>query len=159
MSAGRNRRRTPIERADGGYRLHLDGEEVDLVRRLLVELRTLVTGPADHPLLTRLFPTAYSSDPERDAEYQRLMRDELVASKLAGIDAVEAALQRGDVMTEGELLAFAQAVNGVRLALGTMLDIGEDDDAIDETADDAPERFLYQWFSYLLDHAVRAMSP
>jgi hypothetical protein len=162
--SGRRRRddgrHQPVERVEGGFELHLDDEELALVRRLLDELRGLVTGPADEPLLRRLFPAAYSDDPERDAEYQRLMRDELVASKLAGITAVETALGRGGVMSEPELLAFVQALNGIRLALGTMLDIRDDGDIapVDPDDEDAAERFLYEWFSYLLDDAVRAMS-
>ena len=81
--------------------------------------------------MARLFPVVHPDHPEREAEYQRLMRDELVTSRLAGIDAVEAVLGRSGrkvTLDEAEMLAFVQAVNSVRLVLGTVLDVGEDDD-------------------------------
>ena len=59
------------------------------------------------------------------------------------------------------MLAFMQAVNSVRLVLGTMLDVGEDDD-IDEVgrrrrglARVPPVRLPVSW---LLEASVRTMS-
>ena len=58
--------------------------------RLLAELRALMLSddPQHAPLLRRLFPPAYhlSDDAEAEAEYQRFMRDDLVASRLESID-------------------------------------------------------------------------
>ena len=112
--------------------------------------------------MARLFPVVHPDHPEREAEYQRLMRDELVASRLAGIDAVEAVLGRSGrkvTLDESEMTAFVQAVNSVRLVLGTVLDVDEDDD-LDPSDEllDAPEYQLYGYLSWLLDSAVRAMS-
>ena len=52
-----------------------------------------------------------------------------------------------------------QALNALRLVLGTMLDVDEDDD-LDDIDDDDPlvgEHHLYDYLSWLLDWAVRAL--
>ena len=51
-------------------------------------------APAGQPATARLFPVVHPDDAEREAEYQRLMRDELVTSRLAGIETVKDALAR-----------------------------------------------------------------
>ena len=95
---------------------------------------------------------------EHDAEYQRFMREELVKSRLAAIDGVQGALTDQQPMDDSALLGFMQALNGVRLVLGTLLDVGEDHDP-DDIDDDHPmlaEHQLYMFLSWLLDHAVSA---
>lgn len=152
----------PIEAVDGGWQVNLDVEERKLLVRLMGELRALLTGPDDNELLARLFPTAYPDDEEKEAEYQRLMREELVASRLAAIESVTAALDRDadELLTEGETLAFMQSLNAVRLVLGTMLGISDDDPgADDESSGDSPEHHLYDFLSWLLEWTVRSLSP
>ncbi len=149
----------PVTRSGDRYVLHLGKDERALVARLLGELRALLTEPGNPALVARLFPTVHPDHPEREAEYQRLTRDELVTSRLASLDTVEAVLGRSArkaTLSEAQLLAFMQAVNGVRLVLGTMLDVQEDDDMLDP--DDDPEHHLYAYLSWLLDSTVRALS-
>ena len=141
--------------------VNLDDDERDLVVRLLGELRELLDADLDDepsPALQRLFPPAFLDDPDKEAEYQRLMRDELVASRLAQIDAVTAAVAPGAAsdLDEGQVIAFVQSINAVRVVLGTILDVGEDDD--DEPGDVSPEHQLYGFLSWLLDWAVRSLS-
>ena len=52
-------------------------------------------------------------------------------------------------------MAFMQSVNAVRLVLGTLLDVGEDDEL---SEDDGPEHHLYGYLSWVLDASVRALS-
>ena len=156
----------PVTRSGSGYVLHLGREERALVSRLLDELRALLTEPADPELVRRLFPVVHPDDAEREAEYQRLMRDELVTSRLAGIETVSDVLGRSGrkvTFDEGQMIAFMQAVNGVRLVLGTVLDITEDDELGDpglgdEGVEDSPEYHLYGYLSWVLDATVRALS-
>ena len=60
--------------------------------RLLEELRALLADPDAPATLERLFPVVHPDDPDQEAEYQRLMRDELVTSRLAAIDTVQEVL-------------------------------------------------------------------
>ena len=147
-------------RGRNGYVLRIAPQERALIVRLLDELGELLTAPAAQPATARLFPVVHPDDPERESEYQRLMRDELIASRLAGIETVKDVLggtTKKVTLTEDQLTSFMQAVNGVRLVLGTILDVSEDDDAVD-IEDHVPEYQLYAYLSWLLDSAVLAAS-
>ena len=152
----------PVEAVRGGWRINLDDEERNLLLRLMGELQALITGPADNELLRRLFPVAYPEDEDKEAEYQRLMREELVASRLAAIESVTRTVEPAnakDLLDEGETIAFMQSINAIRLVLGSMLGITDDESA--DAADDAdsPEHHLYDFLSWLLEWTVRSLSP
>jgi hypothetical protein len=151
--------------------IDLGDDQAALVLRLVRELRAMLTDddPSDEVrlLIARLFPVAHPDDEEAEEEYQRLMRDELVQSRLGAFEVIESALggdedggtTRAEVDEVG-LTAFMQSVNSVRLVLGTMLGVTDDPDA-EEVApgfSDSPEYALYGYLSYLLEHAVRAAS-
>ncbi|HZX56708.1 MAG TPA: DUF2017 family protein, partial [Ilumatobacteraceae bacterium] len=151
------RRRTflpPVERVRDGYAINIGDGERQLVARLLTELSQLLMGEAGDPRLVRIFPPAYhlADDASADAEYQRLMREELVASRLAGITTVNEALRSPDPISEETMISFVQAINGLRLVLGTILDVSEDQDPDDIDEDDplAGELHLYNFLSWLL---------
>lgn len=165
----------PVERVRNGFRINLQAEERDLIQRLMAELRSLLTesagpenpGPenSSNDRLRRIFPTAYhqAGDREMDQEYQRLMREDLVTSRLKGIDLVDECLdsagRNSAQLSEGEMMAFVQALNGVRLVLGTMLDVDEEHD-LDEVSEDHPlvgEYHLYAFLSWVLDWSIRAL--
>jgi len=154
----------PVEAVRGGWRITLDDEERNLLVRLMGELRALLTGPDDNELLRRLFPVAYPEDEEKEAEYQRLMREELVASRLAAIESVSRTIDpAGDrarqLLDEGETIAFMQSINAIRLVLGSMLGITDDESADDADSADSPEHNLYDFLSWLLEWTVRSLSP
>jgi hypothetical protein len=159
-----SRFRPPVRRTKQGYVVRLEEAEVALLRRLLHELRALLLAdPADAgQLLMRLFPVAHADDPEREEEYQRLMREELVASRLAAIGAVDEVLAGDRPLDDGEITAFMQSVNAVRLVLGTMLGVTDDPDIASEglggDAADSAEYHLYGYLSWLLEWTVRAQS-
>jgi hypothetical protein len=157
------RLKPPFERSGQRFVVNLDRDEREVVARLLGQLRELLTtSPPADDRTRRLFPAAYHTpaDRELDEEYQRLMRDELLTSRLAGRDVVAPALgQRpGKAISAEEMMALLQALNSLRLVLGTLLDISEDDD-IEAVGDDHPlaaEYHLYEYLNWLLDWAVRA---
>ena len=160
--ARRRRLLAPVEAVSGGWRINLDVEERHLLLRLMAELQALITGPDDHELLLRLFPVAYPDDDEKEAEYQRLMREELVASRLAAIESVSRTIDpvNADVLLdEGETIAFMQSINAIRLVLGSMLGITDDESADDADETDTPEHHLYDFLSWLLEWTVRSLSP
>jgi hypothetical protein len=162
------RRRSPVRESGGGYLIELGEDEAALVSRLLDELRQLLTNPSpdssERLLIVRLFPVAHPQDEDAEAEYQRLMRDDLVQSKLEAIARVETVLtaeRRSDrVVDEEGLVAFMQSLNGIRLVLGTMLGVTDDPEAeeVEEQIENSPEYHLYAYLSWLLEHCVRAVS-
>lgn len=150
----------PVQAVNDGWILHFETEDRDLLIHLMGELRELLTGPGDDPLLDRLFPEAYPEDAEKEAEYQRLMRGELVESRVAAIDSVTTALgpDGPPVLTEGETFAFLQSINAVRLVLGSMLGITDDESADKADERDTPEHHLYDFLSWILEWTVRSLS-
>ncbi len=161
--ARRRRPKPPFQRVRDGVVVHLEPEERELLTRLLDELRAMLLGSSDEPLLRRMFPVAYHlpADAEADVEYQRLMREDLVASRLTAIATVGEALSgQGGPLDEAAMVSVMQSLNSLRLVLGTMLDVSEETDLAD-IADDDPlvgEHHLYGYLSYLLDSAVGVMS-
>ena len=155
--------RAPVRRSDDRYVIDIPDDEKALVRRLVGELRELLTTEEPDSealvLLVRLFPVAYRDDDELEAEYQRLMRDDLVQSKLAAFDIVDRALDESEPIDEGELIAFMQSVNSIRLVLGTMLGVTDDPNIEEVTPglEDSPEYNLYTYLSWLLEWCVRAL--
>jgi hypothetical protein len=159
----RKKPRLPFEQTAAGLVINLPREERELVTRLLGELRELLLAddPRTEPLLRRLFPPAYhlADDAEADAEYQRLMRADLVASRLTAIEEAQRLLNSGDALDDAEIQGLLQSLNAVRLVLGTLLDVNEAHDP-GELDDDDPmigEHHLYQFLSMLLDRAVDAL--
>jgi hypothetical protein len=159
-----SRFRGPVRRKGDRYVIDIGADEQALITRLIGELRALLTEPDPSPqaqqLLARLFPVAYPDDAEKEVEYQRLMRDELVQSKLASFDIVDDALTGQAPLDEGRLVAVMQAVNSIRLVLGNMLDVTDDPaiDEVDDEIDDSPEYALYSYLSWLLEWCVRALT-
>lgn len=152
-------------RADGdGFVIDIGPEESQMIRRLLGELRALLTEDAPDSearlLLVRLFPVVHADDPEAEAEYQRLMREELVESKLAAMQVVDDALSGDGRVDEGHLIAFMQSINSIRLVLGTMLGVSDDpdDDEVTPGLEGSAEYHLYAYLSWLLEHTVQALS-
>lgn len=156
--------RRPVRRSGSGFVIDLHDEEATLIRRLVGQLRAVLTD--DDPdteaqaLIVRLFPVAYPDDDEMEAEYQRLMRDELVQSKLAAFDIIDEAVGGDAPIDEGRLIAVMQSINSIRLVLGVILDVSDDPDRdeVDEDLEDSPEYHLYGYLSMLLDACVQALS-
>lgn len=154
------RRRPPFESKQGSFVVNLDEDERHFIRRLVGEVRELLTaGELDDPKLARLFPPAYGDDRDAEAEteYQRLMRDELVASRLDSIARIDELLadDTRQSMTVDQLNAFVVSLNSVRLILGTILGVTDEDD--DDDPEAAPEMAMYDFLSWLLDSAVTAL--
>lgn len=141
----------------GGYRVQLSEPERELLRRLSRQLRDLV---ADRdPAVTRLFPPAYASDPDAEREYRRLVGDALLDGKLAALAALEATAG-AERLDDEELESWLAALESMRLALGTQLDVGEDAGALPVAEDhpDAPHYALYGWLSWLQEEVVAALA-
>ena len=143
------------------YRLDVPDTERELLRRLLPQLRAVLTDEAAaDERARRLFPPAYTDDEAADAEYQRLMREDLVASHLAALETVETSLDATE-LSEEQLVAWMSAVNSVRLVLGTLLDVSEELDIgrLPDATPDIVSYALYAYLSNLLGDMVDALNP
>ena len=145
-------------RRDGDFDLVLAAPLAGAVRDLLGQLDDLLEDDPDDPSLRRLHPPAYLDDQELDAAYQLLAGDELRTKRREAIAAVVAMLER-ERLTEGDLWQWLQALNGLRLVVGTRLDISEDQDelAVDLDGPDGPLWQAYRFTTELQHELVHAL--
>lgn len=154
---GRNRPKPRVLPQGAGYALKLDERERALIRQILGDMRALLMLDADDLRVRRLYPAAYADDAEKEDEYRRLTHEELRSARLANVDTVEASIE-AEVLTEEQLTAWMQAINSLRLVLGTLLDISDDDQelAFDPDDPEARTQALYGYLGGLLDEIVDA---
>jgi hypothetical protein len=137
----------------GRYVLRLPEEEREVLLSLMPQLRDLLT--MDDSSTRRVFPTAYAEDPERDREYQQLVHDELLESRLAAIEVIESTIEADELSVE-QLDAWMTALNSLRLVLGTRLDVGEQLPDLDVDDPEAPMYAVYEYLAWMLEQAIRA---
>jgi hypothetical protein len=143
---------------DGRWTLHLGEDERRLLAALAGELEQLLDASPDDPSLRRLHPTAYPKDEEREAGWQILIGEELREKRRAQLEVVRATAERTE-LDEEEVHAWMQALNALRLVLGTRLDVSEDEDGpLDPEDPTAPAHALYDFLGFLLERTVQSLS-
>lgn len=150
-------RQPVVPNGDGTFSLDLREEERALIAAIAPDLRALLAEDPGDEVLTRLFPTAVPDDPDAEAEYRELVRDELISKRLARLDLV-AELAEATVLDQEQLAAWMGAVNDIRLVLGTRLEVTENDE-FEETDEEDPEavaRSAYWYLGWLMEHLVEA---
>ena len=142
-----------LRRERDGYRLRLGRDERELLARLARELRDLVVDDQADPSLERLFPPA-SADARDAADFDRLVRSSLVATKTHALATLErtAGAER---LTAQELEQWLVALNDLRLVLGTRLGVTED---LDERRYAEPGVGLYAWLTWLQATVIEAVA-
>ncbi|GGS60152.1 hypothetical protein GCM10010156_18450 [Planobispora rosea] len=156
-----------------------DAAEISVLRSLLSQIlelvepgptgddpleRALGIGPSEQPtdpVLARLFPSAYE-DHEQSAEFRRYTEATLREGKRADARTMLDSALPGEVeLTQEQAQAWMRALNDVRLALGTRLEVDEEvHDEIAAMAEDDPRYpayVTYDWLTYLQDTLVRAL--
>ena len=152
-----------VKRTRKGFALRIPQAERDVLRALPGQLRGLLTeGDATKdPIVRRLFPSAYPDEPERAAEFDAMVRDDLVAQRMQAIDVMERTID-ADRLSEDELVAWLSAINDLRLVLGTRLDVTEEMTELEvgvPPEDPRAQMFaLYAYLSYLEEDMVGALS-
>lgn len=147
------RRHPPLWRAkDGSYHVELGPTERAVLRELPEQLRQAVSANPGDEAFRRLFPPAYANDPAAEAEYRKLVGHELSEEKLLALETL-AKTADAEKLTEHELDTWMRALNDVRLWLGTVLDVTEDEDMPDD-----PPHALYHMLTWVQSLAVDALS-
>ena len=152
----------PVTRIDASsYSLNIDASDRTTLNALLDQLRDVLMNDSSSDIARRLFPVAYHQDEQHEQEYQRLMRDELLSSRLASLSLTSTLLEREAsadkvVVTADELDALMRSINSLRLVLGTLLDVDEDEfeAGLDEDDPAYGQYQLYSYLGWLLDWVV-----
>ena len=157
----RRKREGPVVARDNDlFEITLTVDERSTLLSFVDQLSDILAMGPDDVRLRRLFPTAYHENPDHDAEYQGYMRDELTQSRSASIAVVREVLESTDLITAAQLHAFMTVLNNLRLVLGTLLDVGEDDfeDDIDENDPAFGQWQLYGYLGWLMEWTISALS-
>ncbi|MEU5993538.1 DUF2017 domain-containing protein [Spirillospora sp. NPDC047418] len=178
---------TDVEKTREGVRVRLGSEESALLRALMEQMLALIgEAPAgddelaamgiaenatkpDDPVLARLFPDAYRDDGEAAGEFRRYTEMGLRDGKREAAGMVLSALgDAGDdpgadgiALDEKQAQGWLRALNDVRLALGTRLDITEDwyeeVRGMDPSDPRASLFAVYDWLTELQEGLVQAL--
>lgn len=126
-----------------------------MLRSLPAQVRHLIA--TDDPSVRRLFPPAYAEDPKEEAEYRRLMGDQLLESHQASMRILEETVD-ADHLDDDQAQAWLGALNDFRLVLGTSLDVTETFEQLPATDPRAPAMATYAYLSMLQDWLVEALA-
>jgi hypothetical protein len=165
-------------RRDGDHLvLTLFPAEVETLRDLGRQLESLLEEPGDEapdpergqdPVRDRLFPRAYL-DPtadEDERDWQTAVHGDLVRQKSEAVEALIASLDvdlpEGDrylelVLDGPTAEQWAAALNDVRLALGVVLEITEEEILVSPGDPRAPGLELYQWLTMMQGVLIDAL--
>jgi hypothetical protein len=142
----------------GQFELKLSADEREVLRGLPTQMRDALQLGRNDPAVARLNPQACLDDAEVDAEFHRLMDEDLNDGRLAALAVFENTVDSAR-LDEEEAMAWLRAVNDVRLLLGTRLDVSEDPAQRKVSPDDprAPGFALYDYLSLLTQELVEAL--
>ncbi|MGH3768220.1 MAG: DUF2017 domain-containing protein [Pseudonocardiaceae bacterium] len=130
----------------------------------LAELTGIIAGPTTAPddrVLARLLPDFHREDTALSGGLRALHEPELVATKDGAAEVVlDTCPARGGRLrlSEQQAQAWLTALNDVRLALGTVLEVTED--MPDELAPEDPREphlAVYHWLTWVQDSLIQAM--
>ncbi|MDX6743689.1 DUF2017 domain-containing protein [Actinocorallia sp. A-T 12471] len=166
---------------DGGLSLRLEPVEGQVIENLLGQLTRLYddlpkgdpglaelgisesTEAPDDPVLARLFPDGYRDDDKASGEFRRYTEASLRDGKERDASIVLKCLAQGpDVrLDEEQAQAWLRALNDLRLAIGTRLDITEDGhERFADLEFDDPVYAMYvtyDWLTQLQDSLVQCL--
>jgi hypothetical protein len=172
----------------GGVRADLEAVEVQVLAQLANEILAIVepAGPSDDasedplatlvglpsgdvpvpgdPVLRRLLPDAYRDDDGAAADFRRYTDSELRATKRGQATVVLGTLPDGGGqmrLDRDQADAWLGALNDMRLALGTSLDVTEETDP-EDYAEDHPARQaleIYGWLGWLQESLLSCLDP
>jgi len=129
--------------------------------------------PPQDPVLARLFPNAYTDLAEASAEFRRFTENDLHTRKRSDAEALINTLDKLDPpdhgrttlhLTPEESRQWLGALNDLRLAIATRLDLVTEDDHealldLPETDPRTPVALTYTWLTYLQDTLVETLMP
>jgi Domain of unknown function (DUF2017) len=177
MNGWKKAGRGPKARAVGTF----DAQETSVLRGLLTEVRQMLagrsaenpadelavltgmrTGPSTRPsdrVLARLLPDFTMEDADLAAGLRSLHEPELIEAKDAAAAEVVESLPAGGgriELTAEQADVWLAALNDVRLALGTALDVSEQTTPDVEPDDPrAAHLGIYQWLTFVQDALVQ----
>ena len=143
----------------GDFTLRIPPPERDILVGVPQMLRAVLEqDDRSDPVVRRLFPSAFLDDEAAATEFDSVVRDDLMAGRLAAIETMERTLQAAR-LTEEEVEAWLAAMNDLRLVLGVRLAVTEESTPEDFDHEESGAAYaLYAYLSYLEEDVVQALS-
>ncbi len=147
--------RPPVRRSRrGSYEISLSKEDREVLRALPTQLRDAIAADPKDDAFRRLFPPAYANDPQAEQEYRHLVGPELDEQRTLALDTLAKTADATE-LTEEEMEAWLRALNDIRLWLGTLLDVTEDES---EAEPEDPPHMLYHALTALQAIVIDVLS-
>jgi hypothetical protein len=139
----------------GRYHTGLGAGERELLRMLPGEALTLLES--QDPTTKRVFPVAYPNDEAAENEYREMMRNHLSNRHQLALDTLAGTVDSSSV-SEEEIHQWLDALEVMRLVLGTQLDVSEDSIMPDENDELAPQYAVYSYLSMLQTEIIDSLA-
>jgi hypothetical protein len=133
----------------------LEGPEQQLLEMLPRQVQELLER--DDPSTARVFPVAYTDDAKAEADYREMMGAQLLNQHQRALDTLSSTAGAAS-LDEGEIHEWLDALEVLRLVLGTQLDVSEDGAMVEETDPRATEFTIYHYLSMLQGEIVDALA-
>lgn len=166
----------------GHVRAQVDDVEAQVLAQLAGELLGLIEAPEvsddplaqlvgmpsdrvetpEDPVLARLLPEAYRDDPEAAGEFRRYTDADLRSLKRANAEAVRRSLPEGGGrldLDRDQVDQWLACLNDMRLALGTVLEVTDDESEDGEDEDASEVEQIYGWLGWLQESLLSCVDP
>lgn len=141
---------------DGSFGMTLPMHDRSLLEMLIPQMRNLIEQ--HDPDTKRLFPNPYPDHEKAADEYADLIGDDLKNGQLAALTTVEETLNEKR-LDEDQMVAWMQAINHLRLVMGTRLNVTELSDYADFNTEEELVMFdMYTYLGEVLHLIVRTVS-
>jgi hypothetical protein len=141
---------------DGSFGVTLPMHDRSLLEALVPQMRELIKH--HDPDTWRLFPNPYPKHEKAADEYSDLIGDDLKDGHLAALDTVMATLD-AKRLDEEQMVAWMNAINHLRLFMGTRLNVTEESDYDDFHTEESVGLFdMYNYLGHVLELIVRAVA-
>lgn len=152
-----------IERADDGYELRLGTDERQLLASLPSQLISILSDIGDEATedlpepVKRILPPAYLTDSTAESGYIALARDDLVSHHRAALEILVATAE-ATRLDEEQLLSWLGAINNLRLVLGSVLEVTDEDAEPRLGGSDEAEWIAYYYLGALQYELIELVS-
>ena len=148
----------------GAVRVRFEEHEADVIRNLLSEMHAMLdSGRSGDPVMERLFPRAYTEESDEEA-YKELLGSDLEASKKKALDMVAQSIREsGPVdtpLSTEQANEWLAALNDIRLAIGTRLDVSEEtmSQELDPDDEKSPAMAVLHWLGWVQESIIDRIS-
>lgn len=139
----------------GRFRTGLGSNERELLKALPRQAQGLLESQDSS--VKRVFPVAYPQDDKAESDYRDMMGAHLLQKHQQSLDTLAATADSSSI-DEEEINQWLDALEVLRLVLGTQLDVSEDAAVVDDSDPRAPQFAVYHYLSMLQGEIIDSLS-